>query len=68
MLKNVRLIPKIRFTNYKREFPKMGKDCFSKPFWFQRMWRGRLVEIFIKHYSVTFDFRKNWLLDMAGDL
>lgn len=63
-MKNIRLIPKIRFTNYRKEFPNISSDAFQTPFRINRYWRNRIIEIHIKHYSVSFDFRKNWVLDM----
>lgn len=64
-MKNIRLIPKIHFVNYKKEFPNMTDGCFIKWFSIQKFWYGKIININIKHYTLSFDFRKNWLLDMA---
>jgi hypothetical protein len=64
-MKNIRLIPKVYFINYRKEFPNMVDNCFNEWFTIQRFWYGRIININIKHYCLKFDFRKNWLLDMV---
>ena len=59
-----RLIPKIRFTNYRKEYPNMSINCFKDLFSIQRWWRNRIIDISVKHYTLSFDFRRNWLMDM----
>ena len=59
-----RLIPKIRYTNYIKQFPN-SRDIWQKWFAVGRLWSGRIIEINVKHHALTFDFRKNWLADMV---
>jgi len=58
-----RLIPKIRFTNYHKLFP-ITRGIWNEWFKCQRMWGGSIVEIRVKHYQLSLDFRKNWMKDM----
>lgn len=65
MNKNTRLTPKISFINYRKEFKNISNNCFSKLFSISKYWKGRIVNVEVKHYCLSFDFRKNWLLDMV---
>jgi hypothetical protein len=64
-MKNIRLIPKIRYTNFRKEFPGCVDGCFQKWFSIERFWYGKIIDINFKHYQISFDFRKDWLLDMV---
>lgn len=59
-----RILPKISYTNFRKEYPNMG-GCFKKWFNIQRFWGGKIIYINIKHHQLSFDFRKNWLVDMC---
>jgi len=62
-MRNIRLFPKIRYTNFKKKFP-ISATAFSRLFYIEKHWSGKIIEIGIKHHQISFDFRKNWLLDM----
>ena len=61
-----RIFPVISYTNYRRLY---GKSTGAFRSWFSvhRRWGGRLIYVSVRHWSVCFDFRKNWLLDLVGD-
>ena len=59
-----RLFPKVRFTNFHETFP-ISKGIWNEWFNIQRTWGGSIIELRIKHYQISLDFRKNWLDDMA---
>lgn len=61
-----RIIPRLSFINYKKNFPNMGDDCFNKIFNIHRAWGGRLIYIHIKHFAVELDFRYSWINDLIG--
>jgi hypothetical protein len=57
---------KIRFVNYRKEFPKMGDNVFTDWFYVEKRWSGALVYVGIKHYAVCLDFRDNLVSEMSG--
>lgn len=61
-----RIIPRVRFINYRKGKPSIGKDIFQEWFAVDRGWGGRIVDIRCKHFALSFDFRGNWLSDMAN--
>ena len=63
-----RILPKISYTNYKAEYP-IGEAAFKDWFSVSRLWSGRIISFFIRHHSITFDFRKDEWADMmiGGD-
>lgn len=61
-----RLVPKIRFVNYRKEFPNMGSTAFAKWFYAERRWSGRIINIGVKAWAVVLDFRKDWIADMKA--
>jgi hypothetical protein len=63
---NFKLIPKINYTNFRKEYGICGAMAFKRWFYFERFWSGKIINIGIKHFHVSFDFRKNWLMDMLG--
>jgi hypothetical protein len=62
-----RIIPKIRFINYHKAVS-ASKGIWNKWFCIERWWGGSIVNVRAKHYCLSFDFRKNWLSDMKGDV
>lgn len=64
--KQRRAFPKIRFMNYRKEFPVMGDNCFRDWFWIQRLWKNRLIFIHVKHFALVLDFRMDWVGDMVN--
>lgn len=46
----------------------MGENCFKSWFSFQRFWGGEILSFNIKHYSISLDFRKDWVSDMKGKI
>ncbi len=67
-MKNVRIIPKIRYTNFRKEFPNCTEGCFKRWFVIERFWGGKIIDVQIKHHQISFDFRANWLLDMINGI
>lgn len=64
IIKRWRFIPKVSFIDYKKSFPNVGNDCFTKLFDIRRAWGGRLVYIHVKARAIELDFRRDWILDM----
>jgi len=58
-----RLIPKIRFTNYHKEFP-ITKGIWNRWFVVKKAWAGSIIEIQVRHFQLSLDFRKNCMSDM----
>ena len=58
------MIPKVMFTNYKKEFK--GLSLNHPLFEFKRYWSGKLIKISIKHYEITLDFRGSMIDDMMN--
>lgn len=61
---------KIRYTNFKKEFPSVreGRCIFSKWFEFKRYWNGKLIYISVKHHQLTIDMRttESLIKDLKG--
>ena len=59
---------RIRYVNYRKEFPGkgMGKTCFTKWFCIRRYWSGKIICIRVKHHEISLDFRRDWVADMMG--
>jgi len=64
-IKRWRIIPKIRFVNYRKEFPNMSASCFTEWFYISRSWKGRFISIGIKDRALKLDFRRNWIADLC---
>lgn len=48
----------IRLINYKKTFPNLqGGKAFSRWFWVDTFFNGKLIHISVKHYTLEFDFR-----------
>lgn len=58
-------LPKVSYTNFRKEYPNIGKTAFAPWFSFTRYWGGRIWNINIKHHQVSLDFRLSWLDDMV---
>jgi len=58
-----RVIPRVRFTNFHKKFP-ISKGIWNEWFMVRRMWMGSIIEIQVRHYQISLDFRKNWMNDM----
>ena len=54
---------KVKYVNYRKEFPTLTNS--TRWFSFDRYWSGKLIHVSVKHHCLIFDFRKNWLEDMA---
>ena len=65
-MKKWRIIPKISYINYKKDFPNMENNCFTKWFEVRRAWGGRLIYISVKARTIELDFRKDWLAEMTN--
>ena len=65
-MNNIRLIPEIRYTNFRKEFRNCCDNCFQQWFYINKRWSGKIINVGIKHHQISFDFRKNWILDMVN--
>jgi hypothetical protein len=45
-------------------FYALPKECKCKWFGFRRYWSEKIWNISFKRYTLSLDFRKNWLKDM----
>jgi hypothetical protein len=63
-MKNTRIIPKVSWCNFRKLYPRKLDHVFKQWFYCERMWGGKIINIGVRHYQLTLDFRKNWLLDM----
>lgn len=50
-------LPKVSYTNFRKEFPNMGSGCFRAWFSFSRYWGGKLWNISVRHHVIELDFR-----------
>ena len=57
---------KIRFVNYRKEFPNMSQAAFSDLFTYVERWDGSLIYFGIKHFVICLDFRDNVVEDLVG--
>lgn len=67
-MKTWRLIPRVRFINYRKCYPDAHPDCFTKWLSVTRWWHGRVITICFKALAVSFDFRRDWVADMNWNL
>lgn len=50
---------KVRLINYKKAFPNLqGGKAFSKWFWVDNFYQGKMIHLNFKHYAIEFDFRR----------
>lgn len=61
----MKLIPKIQFVNFLKQYPQ-SKDCWKEWFSIQKYWKGKIINIHIKHFCIVLDFRKNWIKDFIN--
>ena len=64
MKKRFRLIPKVGFTNYHKEFPQTIGVYWKDWLYFQRNWGGALWNLRVRHFEIEIDFRRCWITDM----
>jgi hypothetical protein len=59
---------KITYTNFRKEFPVIRNDrkAFSKWFYIDRYWSGKLIHIGIRHHMVCLDFRGDLFEELTG--
>ena len=57
---------KVRYINYRKVFPNISKRCFTQWFLFERLWLNKIWQFSIKHHTIEFDFRKDWVSDMTN--
>ena len=63
-----RIIPKVSYVNYRKIYGNsIGTKSFDRWLWIGRMRSGRLRYITVKHHSLCFDFRRNWVADLMQD-
>ena len=56
---------KIRYTNFKNHFPNCNCNAvYTQWFYIERRWGGKIINIGVKWHQLSFDFRKNWIMDM----
>lgn len=63
MARTWRLVPRVRYVNYHKEFPQAA-DCWKEWFSVNRYWSGRIVHVGIRARALVFDFRRDWIADM----
>ncbi len=61
---NIKIIPTIRYTNFKKKYGQGAAMAFKRWVYCRSYWSGKVINIGIKHFQLSFDFTKNWLLDM----
>lgn len=64
-MKSWRIVPKVRFTNYRKLYPQGGENCWKQWVSVSRRWRGRIININVRHFQLSLDFRRNWIADMV---
>jgi hypothetical protein len=60
-----RLIPPVRYVNFRKSYPNAGKGCWKQWVNVQRFWGGRIIHFKIRHHTLIFDFRHNYIADMV---
>lgn len=58
-----RFLPRVSCCNFRKKYPNLG-NCFTEWLSIRRFWSGRIINIYVKHYMVSLDFRANWISDM----
>lgn len=61
----MRIVPRVRLINFRKLYPDHYR-AFSRWFSVRRYWHGKILVISVKYFTVSFDFRRDWLADMAG--
>lgn len=61
-----RKIPVVSFYNMRKLYPNSSNECWSQWFYVARFWNGKIIKIMIRHWCLSFDFRRNWLADMSA--
>ena len=56
---------KIRYINWRKEYPTAGPTCWKKRFSVQRLWSGKLIYIEVKHHCFQIDLRKDIFNDLT---
>lgn len=57
-MSNTKMKLKVRLINYKKLYPNLqGGKAFSRWFWYDTFYAGKMIHINIKHYALEFDFR-----------
>jgi len=62
-----RLFPKVRYTNFHKQYPKtLAYPIFKAWVRVKWYWGGNIVNMQVKHHQLSFDFRRNWMEDMIA--
>lgn len=62
-----RFIPRISYTNFRKEYSLPRRNlAFREWFSVKRYWGGRIINVCVRHFQLSFDFRKNWLADFVS--
>lgn len=64
-MKKWRIIPRVSYTNFRKEYGKNAAGAFRSWFFVRRYWGGRIINAGIRHHVVSFDFRRCWLNDIV---
>lgn len=59
-----RLLPRISYVNYRKEYPQASKRCWRAWFSITRYWGDRLIYVSVRGRTLILDFRANWFLEM----
>lgn len=59
-----RILPRVSYTNFRKEGCSPSKTAFNSWFSFDRYWGGAIWNFTVKHHQISFDFRRNWVADM----
>lgn len=62
---SIRLWPVISYTNFRKAYGGDAAKAFRSWFSIRRYWGGKIINVSVRHYQLSFDFRKNWLADMV---
>jgi len=59
---------KISYLNFKKEFPSFAADnaFLDRWFYFERRWKGRIINFGVKHHQITIDLRGDSFEEMTG--
>jgi starvation-inducible outer membrane lipoprotein len=68
ILRRWKVVPSVSYTNFAKAFPNSGPYCWTRWFSVNRYWGGKIINISVKHHSVSLDFRRNWIADMIDPM
>ena len=57
-------VPKVRYINYRKQFPNASAECWNRWLAIERFWGGKIILLCVRHHAIEFDFRRNWIADL----